>query len=73
MVEKNVEEEADDWKRSQDTPVYEEQQQGRTPQRMFYINSGTHLVKSGKLTLSAMKKMRKTELLKLKQGWKSGG
>lgn len=72
MVEKNVEEEADDWKRSQDTPLCEQQQQGRTPQRIFYVNSGTPLVKSGMLTPSAMKKMRKTEPLKLKQGWRGG-
>ena len=40
--------------------------------RIFYVSCGTPLVKSGMLTPSAMKKMRKTEPLKLKQGWRDG-
>lgn len=54
-VERDREEKADDRERNQRTD--EQQRQGRSPQIIFYITAGTPLVYSGKLTLSATKRM----------------
>lgn len=71
MMERDGEETADDWERSQGTD--EQQQQGRSPQIIFYFTSRTPLVHSGRLILSAIKQMVKTKSHKLKQGWRGGG